>query len=503
MPPSAEIQSCGIPASCAVLSVAEAYAADQAAARAGVETLKLMEKAGTAVARAVQARWAACPVAILCGPGNNGGDGFVAARALAQAGWPVRVFLAGDVDGLRGDAAVNAKRWQDRGEILPLAPGCLDDNPVVVDALFGAGVTRPPTGAARRAIEDINARNLPCIAVDLPSGVNGDSGCLVGADEGIAPRCVSTVTFFRPKPAHFLYPARALCGELIVADIGIPESVLDGLRPRTAHNEPSLWSLPTPAWDDHKYSRGYAVVFGGAHMTGAARLAARAARRMGAGLLRLVVPAGAEALYSADAPGAFVEGIGPDGDTGTILVDPRRNGVLIGPGLGVGPHTRARVREVLAAGRATVLDADALTSFADDPKALFTAVAAARSSVVLTPHDGEFYRIFSGIEGSRLVRARAAAERSGATVVLKGADTVVAAPDGRAAIASNAPPWLATGGSGDVLAGAILGLLVQGMPAWQAACAAVWLHGAAGGRLGRGLIAEDLPEALAQVVKTL
>lgn len=502
MTPSGEIQSSGIPASCAVLSVAEAYAADQAAVRAGVETLTLMEKAGTAVARAVQARWPARPIAILCGPGNNGGDGFVAARVLAQAGWPVRVLLAGAIQGLRGDAAVNARRWQGCGETHPLTPGCLDDRPAVVDALFGAGLTRPLTGAARAAIEDINAHELPCIAVDLPSGVNGDSGCVVGTDEGIAPRCVATVTFFRPKPAHFLYPARAFCGELIVADIGIPDNVLDDLRPRTAHNVPGLWTLPTPHWSDHKYSRGYAVVFGGADMTGAARLAARAARRMGAGLLRLVVPVGAEGPYSADAPGAFVEGIGPDADIGAILADPRRNGVLIGPGLGAGPKTRAWVLEVLAAGRATVLDADALTSFADDPITLFTAIRAAHGPVVLTPHDGEFSKIFSDIAGSRLVRARAAAAGSGATVVLKGADTVVAAPDGCAAIASNAPPWLATGGSGDVLAGAILGLLVQGMPAWQAACAAVWLHGAAGHRLGRGLIAEDLPETLAQVVKT-
>ncbi len=482
-----------IPDACAVLSVAEMYAADKAAAAAGTDPLALMEAAGLCVVRAIEARWPRRAVAVLCGPGNNGGDGFVVARLLAGKGWPVRLGLLGSAQALTGEAAVNARRWLSTGEIRPLAPDLLNDAPLVVDALFGAGLSRALEGPARAVIATVNDRALACIAVDVPSGVQGDSGEVLG---GLAPRCAATVTFFRPKPAHLLYPARDHCGELTVADIGIPETVLGAVAPRTAHNTPALWDLPRWTWRDHKYDHGYAVVIGGGVTTGAARLAARAARRAGAGLLRLAVPARAVALYAAAEPGAFVQALDTPAELSELLADKRRNGVLIGPGAGVGAATRARVLGILEAGRATVLDADALTSFADDPKALFAAIGAARGPVVLTPHEGEFGRIFKTSAGSRLARARAAAAESGAVVVLKGPDSVVAAPDGRASIASNAPPWLATGGSGDVLAGFVLGLLVQGMAGWEAAGAAVWLHGEAGRRIGRGLIAEDLPEAL-------
>ncbi len=477
------------------------YAADKAAIAAGVNGLMLMEAAGAAVARVIEARWPRGPVAVLCGPGNNGGDGFVIARLLAEKGWPVRVALFGSADALKGDAAVNAGRW--RGTVQPLAADILDGASVVVDALFGAGLKRALDGAARDVVTAINLRGAPCVAVDMPSGVDGDSGGILGEGAGVAPRCAATVTFFRPKPAHLLYPARDLCGDLTVADIGIPESVLTEIAPTVAHNTPALWTLPAYRWSDHKYDRGYAVVIGGGVMTGAARLAARAARRAGAGLLRLAAPARAGPLYAADMPGAFVQALDTEGDLAELLSDPRRNGVLIGPGAGVGGETRARVLAILASGKAAVLDADALTSFADAPGPLLAAIRAARAPVVLTPHDGEFGRIFKAAAGSRLARARAAAAESGAIVVLKGADTVVAAPDGRAAITANAPPWLATGGTGDVLAGLVLGLLVQKMPAWEAACAAVWLHGEAGRTLGRGLIAEDLPEALPPVLAAL
>ncbi len=502
-----------IPAACAVLDVAQMYAADRAAEAAGVDSLALMEAAGAAVVRAIEVRWPRCPVAVLCGPGNNGGDGFVVARLLAAKGWPVRVALLGAVEALKGDAAVNAHRWCSQGAILPLSDTVLDGAALAVDALFGAGLTRALDGAARDIVAAINRRRLPCVAVDMPSGVDGDSGRILGESDGaaprcaaprcVAPRCVATVTFFRPKPAHVLYPARDLCGELTVADIGIPENVLGAIAPSIACNTPRLWRLPDYTWRDHKYDRGYAVVIGGNVMTGAARLAARAARRVGAGLLRMAVPADVVPLYAADMPGAFVQALETARDLDDLLSDPRRNGVLIGPGAGVGAATRARVLTILASGRAVVLDADALTSFEQDPGPLLAAIRASRGPVVLTPHDGEFGRLFKNSAGSRLARARAAATESGAIVVLKGADTVVAAPDGRAAIASNAPPWLATGGTGDVLAGLVLGLLVQKMPAWEATCAAVWLHGEAGRTLGRGLIAEDLPEALPPILAGL
>ena len=489
------MSSAVIPPAQAVLSVAEMYAADKAA---GVPSLELMEAAGAAVARAIQLRWESQAVAVLCGPGNNGGDGFVVARLLAEAGCDVRLALLGPLVELSGDAATNAKRW--RGPVLPLTPDVLDGRPLVVDAIFGAGLSRALAGAARAAVERINAENLTCIAVDVPSGIAGDTGQVLGP-EGVAPRCAATVTFFRRKPGHLLFPGRAFCGDITVADIGIPESVLNTAK--TARNAPGLWTLPTPRWSDHKYTRGHAVVCGGANMTGAARLAARAARRAGAGLLTLAVPTSAVAIYAADAPGAFVQAVDSGLDLDAVLADPRRNAVLIGPGYGVGMETIVRVLKVLATDKPVVLDADALTSFQDDPQQLFTAIKRRNAPVVMTPHQGEYNRLFKDRASDKLSQARAGAATSGAVVVLKGADTVVAHPDGRAAIADNAPPWLATGGSGDVLAGFVLGLLAQRMPAFEAACAAVWLHGACGAAAGPGLIAEDLPEELPKVLKSL
>ncbi len=495
-----------IPQSHAVLTVAEMYAADKAAQAAGVGGFDLMAAAGAAVAEAVRARWTPRPVAVLCGPGNNGGDGFVVARLLAESGWDVRLALLGHLGELGGDAAAHAKLW--RGPVLPLTVAALDGGPLVIDAIFGAGLSRGLGGAARAVVERINAESLTCLAVDVPSGLDGDTGLVLPSTDGsagVAPRCAATVTFFRPKPAHLLFPGRALCGDLTVADIGIPAKVLETIAPKTARNAPGMWTLPPQLWSDHKYTRGHALVLGGARMTGAARLAARGARRAGAGLLTLAVPSSALQIYATDAPGAFVQALDNAADLDELLADRRRNGVLIGPGCGVGAATAERVLAILKSGRPTVLDADALTSFEEKPADLFAAIAASSASVVMTPHAGEFVRLFRALPetGGRLARARAAALASGAVVVLKGADSVVAAPDGRAAIGENAPPWLATGGSGDVLAGIILGLLVQAMPAWEAACAAVWLHGAAAALAGRGLIAEDLPESLPKVLKSL
>ena len=488
----------------AVLSVAEMYAADKAAEAAGIASLNLMEAAGLAVARQVQARFIPQPVTILCGPGNNGGDGFVVARLLAESGWPVRLGLLGAVAELKGDAAVNAKRW--RGTVNALSIDLLDGKPLVIDALFGAGLSRAIDGTARTVIERITADTLTCIAIDVPSGVQGDSSLVLGA----APRCALTVTFFRLKPVHLLFPGRDLCGEVTVADIGIPESVL--LSPQTVRNRPGIWALPAFKWNDHKYARCHAVVVGSAGISGAARLAGRAARRAGAGVLTYAVPEKVFDIYAGDAPGAFVRAVDTPEDLDAVLADKRRNGVLIGPGAAPGPDTAVRLLKILAANRAVVLDAGALASFEDDPGQLFAAIRRNTAPVVMTPHDGEFACLFKGdafAQGGKLGRARAAAKASGAVVIFKGPDSVVAAPDGRAAIADNAPPWLATAGSGDVLAGIILGLLVllgllvQSMTGWEAAAAGVWLHGAAASRFGRGLTAEDLPEELPKLLKSL
>ncbi len=477
----------------ALISVAEMYAADAAAARSGTPGLTLMENAGRAVADAIVRRWAPRPVAVLCGPGNNGGDGFVAARLLAGAGWPLRLGLMGDPGSLKGDAAAMAARWEHPVESLSLA--MLGGEPLVVDALFGAGLARPLEGVALALAGACADRGLPCVAVDIPSGIHGDSGAVLGG----AFRADLTVTFARRKPGHLLLPGRAHAGDVVVAGIGIPPAAIAELGLRVHENGPALWQalLPGPEETDHKYSRGHALVVGGdgAH-SGAARLAARAALRVGAGLVTVHAPEAAIPVYAAQLSAVMVASTA---DLGEALADERRNALLIGPGCGASPATRAQTLRALGAGRRCVLDADALTAFRDDPAALFAALG---PDCVLTPHEGEYRRLFAH-EGDKLARARAAAEESGAVVVLKGADSVIAAPDGRAAINANAPPTLATAGSGDVLAGLVLGLLAQGMPAFEAAAAAVWLHGAAAAAFGPGLIAEDLSEVLPRVLRGL
>lgn len=468
-----------------LLTTRQMYRADALAMASGIAGERLMEAAGWAVAREVRRRFAKGRVAILCGPGNNGGDGFVAARLLERDGWAVKLSLLGREDSLSGDAAVMARRW--RGRVAELSMASLDRCDVVVDALFGAGLTRSLDGVVKDVVAEIGRRGLPVIAVDVPSGVHGDSGEVLG---GIAPHCVATVTFFRKKPGHCLMPGRTRCGQVVVADIGIPVDVLAEIAPNLAENGPGCWHLPLLAPDGHKYSRGHVLVLGGATMTGAARLAARAARRIGAGLATIAVPVGGLSLYQGGDPGTIVAE-----DFEALLADPRRNAVVIGPGGGVGEALALRTLAVLKTGRACVIDADALTSFADQPQWLFGALS---DQAVLTPHDGEFTRLFGTVGGSRLDRAQEAARRSGAVVLLKGPDTVVAHPDGRAIITTDASPYLATAGSGDVLAGMIAGLLAQGMNGFHAAAAAAWLHGQAGTLVGPGLIAEDLAEALPQ-----
>ena len=477
----------------ALFSVAEMYAADAAAAKAGIPGLTLMENAGRAVAEAIARRWGPRPVAVLCGPGNNGGDGFVAARLLAEAGWPVRLGLLGARERLKGDAAAMSDRWEHPVEPLSLA--LLDGEPLVVDALFGAGLTRPLDGVALALAEACTTRGLPCVAVDIPSGIHGDTGEAFGD----AFRAAVTVTFGRRKYGHLLLPGREHAGEVVVADIGIPASAVDALALRVYENSPTLWHahLPQSVPTDHKYSRGHALVVGGdgAH-SGAARLAARAALRAGAGLVTVHAPEAALPVYASQLTAVMVASTA---DLETALADERRNALLIGPGCGASPATRAQALRALVAGKRCVLDADALTAFRDEPATLFDALT---SDSVLTPHEGEFRRLFAH-QGDKLSRARAAAAECGAVVVLKGADSVIAAPGGRAAINANAPPTLATAGSGDVLAGFILGLLAQGMPAFEAAAAGVWLHGAAAAAFGPGLIAEDLSETLPSVLRAL
>ena len=486
-----------------LLTTAEMARADAIAVARGIESFALMQRAGVAVADAAMRMAASGKILVVAGLGNNGGDGFVAASKLAAAGRDVVVMLLGDAAKLKGDAARAAREWH--GQVIAFDPA-IGDHALIIDALFGAGLDRPVTGDFARAIEAINSSGAPVLAVDLASGINGTTGEVMGT----AVRATRSVTFFRKKPGHLLLPGRLHCGPVEVADIGIPIEALDEIRPRTFENLPALWAnaFPVPAIDGHKYSRGHALVgSGGIAATGAARLAARAALRVGAGLVTVASPRDALAVNAAALTAVMVRAV----DTAQeyydlLLADPRFNACVVGPGFGVGERTREIVAAILSAHRACVLDADALTSFSDDPQLLIAGVKNTTPPVVFTPHLGEFARLFGdlrGAGGSKLDHARKAAELSGAVIVLKGPDTVVAHPDGRAAIAANAPPYLATAGSGDVLAGIIGGLLAQGVDGFNAAAIAVWLHGEAAAQVGPGLIAEDLPEALPAVLRKL
>ncbi|AEC19499.1 carbohydrate kinase, YjeF-like protein [Pusillimonas sp. T7-7] len=478
-----------------LLTTTQMAQADQAAIQSGISGIALMEAAGAAVADAVNSRWGRRPVTILCGPGNNGGDGFVAARHLRDAGWPVRLGLLGGKALLSGDAAHHAQLWGD--EVQPLTPALLDGAGLVIDALFGAGLSRPLSGAAATTVAALIECGLPVCAVDVPSGLDGNTGQVLG----LAAPASLTVTFFRKKPAHVLFPGRQLCGDVQVADIGILDSVLDSLPLATFQNGPGLWlsRYPWPALEGHKYQRGHALVVGGRLMTGAARLAAMACARVGAGLVSIAAPAAVWPVYASNMTSIMVHLLRESGALDEILTDGRINVLVVGPGAGVSDLTRTHALQALASGRSVVLDADAISVFGSDPQALFAAVA---GPCVLTPHEGEFNRLFS-TGGHKLDKARQAACISSAVVVLKGADTVIAAPDGRAVVNTNAPPYLATGGTGDVLAGLIAGLMAQGMAAFDAAAAGVWLHGETARLFGPGLLSEDLPGMLPRVLRRL
>src|SRR5256884_563342 len=489
-----------------VLTTTEMERADRLTIAAGTPGFALMLSAGQAVAEAAMDLVEEGPSVVVAGRGNNGAAGFVAAADLAARDREVSVILVCERDSLSGDAASAARGW--KYPVLPFNPQAIGKPALIIDALFGAGLNRPVKGEPHEMIEAINANGAPVLAVDLPSGINGTTGAVMGA----AINAVETVTFFRRKPAHLLMPGRKHCGRVRLADIGIDPSVLEEIRPQTSENVPQSWqkSFPVPDIGGHKYARGHAVVLSGElASTGAARLAARGALRAGAGLVTVASPRDALAVNAAALTAVMVRPVDTVIEFADMVSDRRLNSIVIGPGAGVSERTRDLVHTALSAKRGLVLDADALTSFAEAPERLFESIKAAEDGqVVLTPHEGEFPRLFSDISNkhpgrSKLERVRDAAERAGAVVLLKGPDTVVASPDGRASIASNAPPWLATAGAGDVLAGMIAGMLAQGVPAFEAACIGVWMHGEAAREAGPGLIAEDLPEVLPAVFRRL
>ena len=495
-----------------LLTPAEMGEADRMTIEGGAPGLVLMEAAGRAVADEVQrAAPSRGKIVFLCGPGNNGGDGFVAARLLAERGYETKLGLLGRRQGLRGDAALAAAEFA--GEVFP-APGVdLSGADCVVDAIFGAGLARDVEGEARAIVERINAfarRRGRVVAVDVPSGLDGATG----KARGVAVEATATVTFFRLKPGHLLEPGRSLCGQIRLADIGIPATVLPAIAAKAFVNSPTVWrrALPRLGPAAHKYARGAALVLSGpAHQTGASRLAARAALRAGAGIVSIASPIDSVAVNAAHLTAVMVAPFAGLQGFEALLADARRRAIALGPGAGVGPELRKLVTAALtrpAQARTVVLDADALTSFAGEAERLAALIARGGHAAIMTPHEGEFAKLFAGAKGvepadDKLYRARAAARLTGAVVLIKGPDTVVAAPDGRASIGWDLPPTLATAGSGDVLTGFVVGLAAQGMPAFEAASAGVWLHGAAARAFGPGLISEDLPEALPGVLREL
>lgn len=473
-----------------ILTVAEMAQADRAAVAAGATTGQLMQKAGRAVARAIEARFARQPVRVLCGPGDNGGDGYVVACELAGRGWPVAV------EALAAPTTPAAREAREAWTGPVAVWGQDGDEALVVDALFGAGLNRPLDTAVVRRLEALTAVPRQIVAIDIPSGLSGDTGRPVGPS---ALSAVLTVTFQARKPVHALLPGREMCGEIVVADIGLGEAASSLFE-----NDPDLWieKFPWPSLSDHKHNRGrLGVLSGGPWRTGAARLAARAGLRVGAGVVTLVSPRDALTVNASHLEAVMLAAGDSADEVEAACAD--MDAVVVGPAAGVEDSTREKVLALGRTGAALVIDADAITVFRSSPGELFGLLDL---DDVLTPHAGEFERLFPGLlslSTNRIAAAREAAMRAGAVVLLKGGDTVIAHPDGRAAVNLNAPAWLATAGSGDVLAGLIAGLMAQGAPSFEAACAGVWIHAEAADRFGPGLISEDLPGLVPAVLAGL
>lgn len=489
----------------ALLTPAEITQADRIAVSLGESSFALMERAGRAVADAA-CRMLRRPaeVLVLCGPGNNGGDGFVAARILRERGHQVTLSLLGRADSLGDDAAVAAGRWA--GEMVDFPLQAIGSYELIVDALFGAGLNRPLTGDAQSWVEASNRSGCPILSVDVPSGLSGTSGCA----EGAVMQAMRTITFFRLKPGHLLLPGRELCGDVELAQIGIPaDEVFARQATHRFRNDPDLWraSWPRHGLASHKFERGaIAVLAGGLDGVGAPRLSARAAMRIGAGLATILCKPEALSAHASRGPDALMQRpVARSDDLAAFFRDRRVAAALAGPALGLDDEASARLDRIIEQPLPIVLDADALTLVARRPERARSLLSRG-AATVLTPHEGEFKRLFEGEanitdEPSKIERARRAAQLSGSIVVYKGADTVIADPYGRAIVNATGSAALATAGAGDVLAGVITGLLAQGMPAFEAASAAVWLHGKAGENLGIGLIADDLPESIAEAAK--
>lgn len=472
----------------------------------GQDSFTLMQSAAKAVADIVLNEYRSHRrIAILCGPGNNGGDGYAAASLLKAHGFDVVCFsLASPRENSDGKKAFTL--WDGITSSIQLfVPDNFD---LIIDALYGAGLDRPLDEALEAVIEKIAESDRPVIAVDLPSGVFGRTGAVAGK----AIKATKTVTFFRLKPGHVCYPGRAQCGEIRLVNIGIPDAVLNSIKPSYFLNTPHLWEplWPILDYDTHKYRRGHAVVFSGPQTsTGAARLAAFAAARSGAGLVTVLAPQDALPVHEMHLTSIMIKKMEDDREILTFLAARKVRSVVLGPAFGALDRAFSIAKAILREGKITtlVLDADALTALAGHGQEMFELIKSSPVNVILTPHEGEFHRVFPDIAGrterTRIEKAKDAAEQSGATIVYKGADTMIASPLGRVAITINGTPYLATAGAGDVLSGIIGGLSAQQMPPFEAACASVWVHAQCARHFGLGMIAEDIVSALPVVLSEI
>ena len=480
-----------------VLTASEMKKADAAAIASGTAGIQLMTTAGNSVAAEIIEKFKPCPVLVLCGPGNNGGDGFITAQHLKKNGWPVRVACMVKRNVLKNDVALAAQTWD--GDVETLNSNLsVHQTGLVVDAIFGTGFSQALAPELVILFDKIRTRKIPIVAVDVPTGLNASTGTV---DPGTLKADV-TVTFCRQKTGHLLFPGRGYCGRIVVADIGITDQTVAALNTTCFENHIALWlkNFPLPTAESHKYTRGHAVIYGGKKKTGAACLAAAAAQRIGAGLVTIASPKESLPIYASYRASIMVDECNNTEELKAILRDERKNAILIGPGAGVNNSLRQDVEAALSFNKSGVLDADVFSVYKDNPQELFAKLS---TKYVLTPHEGEFERIFGVMDGNKLERALKAAKTSQAIVLLKGADTIIAAPDGAAVINVSAPATLATGGSGDVLSGLITGLIAQGMPPFMAACAAVWLHGKAAKIHGLGLTAEDIISHIPQALNDL
>ena len=504
-----------------LFTITEMQMADRLAIEAGISGVFLMEQAGICVTSHFERiSDGPCRITILAGPGNNGGDAFVVARLLKQRAYKIDMFefcaKNRQEGGVQSDAKFMKEKWLEiGGQIHSLSNISdirekLDQSDMLIDGLFGAGLNRDIEEPLLSVIDEINRSNLEVLAIDIPSGVNGDTGQIMGT----AIKASQTCSFHRPKQGHYLYPGRDMCGELNIENIGIPARVNNQILSKQHINTPDLWrdSLNRRAINSHKYHQGSVLVASGDQtMQGASVLSSNAAVEVGAGLVTMTV-AKKEPQPHPKSYAAIMLASLPEGEEGkgldTLISSKKITASLIGPGSMPSVKTQERALALLKTSKGVVLDAGALTAFKGQQELLSAGIKnrdVLVPSVVLTPHEGEFKALFPDLNvKNKIEAAREAAKRMSAVIVLKGADTVIASPDERVIVNANAPATLASAGTGDVLAGIIVGLIANiATPLFEAAAAAVYIHGECANKISTELVADELIDHIADVKQDL